>query len=65
VPGYNWMASVNGILDSTTSLEVAVGGAHNSIDIYTTNEALTRTGSGVSDLPMLYPRPSRATCRRA
>jgi hypothetical protein len=55
VPAYTWMVSANGILDSTTSLEVALGGAHNSIDAYTTNENLTRTASGLADLPMLYP----------
>jgi len=54
-PGYNWMVSANGALGRRTALEVSVGSAHNSIDIYTTNEGLTKAGAGLSDLPLLYP----------
>ena len=53
--GYNWLGSTTGILNNTTSLEISVGSAHNSIDHYTTNEELTRAGAGMSSLPMLYP----------
>lgn len=55
VPGYNWMGSATGVLSSSMSLEVSVGSAHNSLDIYTDNESLTRAGSGLSSLPLLFP----------
>jgi hypothetical protein len=54
MPGRNIMVSALGILDGTTSLEVTVGSAHNSLDIYTTNIELTRTAAGMSRLPMLF-----------
>jgi hypothetical protein len=54
-PGYNWVLSTTGVLNDTTSLEISVGSAHNSLDIYTTNDDLTRSGAGISDLPMFFP----------
>jgi hypothetical protein len=54
-PAYNWMVSANGILATGTALEVGVGSAHNSIDIYSTNESLTKSAAGLSGLPLLYP----------
>jgi len=54
-PGYNWLVSTNGVLNSTTAVEISVGSAHNSLDSGTTNEDLTRTAAGMSSLPMLFP----------
>ena len=63
VPGYNWMISANGVLGPKTSLEVSVGSAHNSIDIYATNESLTKSAcGGCPTCRSSTPRPSRATC---
>jgi hypothetical protein len=53
-PGTNWMLSATGILDATTSLEISVGRATNSIDLDTENPALRRAAAGLSDLPLLY-----------
>jgi hypothetical protein len=55
VPGYNWMASASGVLNSTTAFEVSVGSAHNSIESSTANEGLTRTAAGMTSLPTLFP----------
>lgn len=55
VPGRNWFLSTTGILNNTTSLEVSFGQAHNSLSHYTEEERFTRTGAGMSALPMLYP----------
>ena len=54
-PGYNWMVSTTGILNNTTSLEVSVGTAHNSLDYQLQNEKLFRSNSGLTGLPYLYP----------
>jgi hypothetical protein len=54
-PGYNWLASATGILSSTTSIEISVGSAHNSLDIGTNNADLTRAAARISGLPMLFP----------
>ena len=58
VPGRNWLASATGVLNNTTSLELSVGSAHNSLDHYTTNQNLTlaslQTAAGAA-LPLLYP----------
>jgi hypothetical protein len=55
VPGRNWMFNATGILNNTTSLEVSVGSAHNSLTHYSENPEFTRSGSGMADLPMLFP----------
>lgn len=55
VPGLNWVASTTGILNNTTSLEVSVGSGHNSLDHYSQSDKMTRTGAGLSSLPMLFP----------
>ena len=52
--GLNWLVSTTGVLSNTTSLEISVGSAHNSLDHYTENKNLTRTGASMSSLPMLY-----------
>ena len=54
-PGYNWLVSATAVLSNTTALEISVGSGHNALDSYTTNEKLTRTGAGMSSLPMLFP----------
>jgi hypothetical protein len=55
VPGRNWLISTTRVLGNATSLEVSAGSAQNRGDVYTTNSALTRTGAGMSELPMLFP----------
>ena len=57
VPGRNWLASTTGILSNTTSLEISVGSAHNSLAHTVSNDAFTRAGAGMSSLPMLYTTP--------
>ena len=54
-PGKNWMVSTQGILNNTTSLEVSVGTAHNSLNYELQNENLFRSNSGLTALPYLYP----------
>jgi len=57
-PGRNWMASTTGIINNTTSLEISVGSAHNSLDHYTADEKFTRANltklAGGQEIPMLY-----------
>lgn len=55
IPGYNWVTSATGVLNQTTSLEVSVGSAHNSLDIYLTNPSLKRSASAVGQIPMPFP----------
>ncbi len=54
VPGRNWMVSSTGIINNTTSLEISLGSGHNSLSHTVSNDAFTRTGAGMSDLPMLF-----------
>jgi hypothetical protein len=42
VPGRNWLGTMTGVLNNTTSLEVSVGSAHNSLDHRTTSANFTR-----------------------
>jgi carboxypeptidase family protein/TonB-dependent receptor-like protein len=53
-PGYNWMVSTTGILNNTTSLEVSVGTAHNSLNYVMNAKQLYRANSGLTDFPYLY-----------
>jgi hypothetical protein len=53
-PGSNYMLSAIGVLNSTTSLEISWGRAHNSLDFTIQNENLTRTASGTTGFPLLY-----------
>ncbi|RPJ26564.1 MAG: Plug domain-containing protein, partial [Planctomycetaceae bacterium] len=55
-PGRNFMVNMTGVLSNTTSLEISFGQAHNSLDHYSTSEKLTRAGTGMKDLPMLFPQ---------
>jgi hypothetical protein len=54
-PGRNWMVSSTGVINNTTSLEVSLGSAHNSLAHFTDSPAWTRTGAGMASLPMLFP----------
>jgi hypothetical protein len=54
-PGRNWMLSATGILDTTTSLEISVGSAHNTVEFDTGKATLRRSAAGLTDLPFLYP----------
>ena len=54
-PGKNWMLSATGILSSTTSVELSVGGAKNSLNYDMQAEQLYRSNSGLSGFPYLYP----------
>ena len=55
-PGKNWMLSATGILGPATSIEISVGSASNTIDIYTENPAFRRSAAGLTDFPLLYPQ---------
>jgi hypothetical protein len=52
LPGYNWMGSINGMLNSTTSLELQVGSAHNYQEIGSDDPRLHRdtTVAGITDI---------------
>jgi hypothetical protein len=54
-PGYNWMVSTTGILNNTTSLEVSVGTAHNSLNWDMKAQQLYRSNSGLTNFPYLFP----------
>ncbi|MBN2371581.1 MAG: carboxypeptidase regulatory-like domain-containing protein [Vicinamibacteria bacterium] len=54
-PGYNWMLSAVGVLNSTTALEISFGSGHNSLDISGDNPLLKRSASEIQNLPMLFP----------
>jgi hypothetical protein len=54
-PGSNWMISTVGILNNSTSLEVSLGRAHNSLDFTILNTNLTRTAAGLTAFPLLFP----------
>jgi hypothetical protein len=54
-PGSNWMISGTGILNNTTSVELSVGRAHNSLDFSVRNPLLTRSAAGLAGMPLLFP----------
>jgi hypothetical protein len=54
-PGSNYMLSTTGILSPTTSVELSVGRAHNSLDFIVRNEELRRSAAGLSGMPLLFP----------
>jgi hypothetical protein len=54
-PGTNWMISGTGVLNNSTSLELSLGRAHNSLDFTIQNPSLTRTAAGLSGMPLLFP----------
>jgi hypothetical protein len=53
-PGSNYMLSATGILNASTSLEVSVGRANNSLDFTVGNEKLRRSAAGLDGMPLLY-----------
>jgi len=54
-PGKNWMVSGLGVLNSTTSLELQVGSASNSLNYQLQQENLFRDAAGLGGLPLLFP----------
>jgi outer membrane receptor protein involved in Fe transport len=54
-PVYNMSVSATGVLSPSLFLEATFGTGHNSIYIHDSAGAWTRTGLGVSALPLLYP----------
>ena len=54
-PGSNYMVSAIGILNSTTTLEMSWGRAHNSLDFIVRNQGLRRANAGLDGFPLLYP----------
>src|ERR1044071_9221403 len=54
-PGSNYMLSTTGILSPTTSVELSVGRAHNSLDFIVQNEQLRRSAAGLSRRPLSFP----------
>ena len=53
-PGTNYMVSAIGVINSTTSLELSWGRAHNSLDFSIQNEKLRRSAAGLSAVPLLF-----------
>jgi hypothetical protein len=53
-PGSNYMISAIGVINSTTSLELSWGRAHNSLDFIIQNENLTRSAANLGGFPLLY-----------
>jgi hypothetical protein len=54
-PGSNYMVSATGILNPTTSIELSVGRAGNSLDYELQREDLFRSEAGLSAIPLLFP----------
>jgi hypothetical protein len=54
-PGKNYMLAATGILNPSTSVEVSVGTAQNSLDYELQNPNLFRSAGGVNGLPLLFP----------
>jgi hypothetical protein len=54
-PGNNILLSATGILNASTSIELSVGRAHNSLKYAVGNQNLRRAVAGLSDMPLLYP----------
>jgi hypothetical protein len=53
-PGKNYMLSATGILSPSTSLEMSVGRAQNSLNYQLQNQKLYRAAAGVTGLPLLF-----------
>ena len=54
-PGSNYMLSATGILNPSTSLEVSVGRAANSLNYELQSANLFRSAAGLTAMPLLYP----------
>jgi hypothetical protein len=59
-PGTNWLISATGIVNASTSLEMSVGRAHNSLDFTVRNPLLTRSTANATGLPLLFPEAVQA-----
>ena len=59
-PGKNYVLSATGILNPSTSLEVTVGRAENSLNYELQMENLRRPAAGLSSLPLLFPEALQA-----
>ncbi len=59
-PGSNWMISSIGVLDNSTSLELSLGRAHNSLDFTILNPNLTRSAANLTGMPLLFPEAVQA-----
>jgi len=59
LPGYNWMVSLNGAINDSTSLEMQLGSAHNYQEIGSDDPNLfTANNSQIAAFPLLYPEAS-------
>jgi hypothetical protein len=54
-PGSNYMISTTGILNPSTSLEISVGRAANSLNYELQNPNLFRSAAGLTGMPLLFP----------
>jgi hypothetical protein len=59
-PGKNYMLSATGILNPTTSLEVSVGRAENSLNYKLKMDNLFRAAAGLTSMPLLFPTAVQA-----
>jgi hypothetical protein len=59
-PGSNYLLSATGILNSTTSVEVSLGRAANSLNYQMQLEKGYRSAAGVTGMPLLFPSALQA-----
>ena len=55
IPGSNYMLSVTGVVNNSTSLELSWGRASNSLNFDLQLDPLFRSNSGVDGMPLLFP----------
>jgi hypothetical protein len=55
IPRYSFAGTVTGSLSPTTVIEVTYGTSHNQIDIFPAANKHTRTATGLTSFPTLYP----------
>jgi hypothetical protein len=60
LPGKNYMLKAEGILSPSTSLEVQVGRAQNSLNYFLERDDLYRGPAGLSSMPLLFPTAVQA-----
>jgi len=59
-PGKNYLLSASGILNNTTSLEVSVGRAENTLNYQLQRSDLFRGPAGLASMPLLFPTALQA-----
>ena len=59
-PGKNYVLSATGILNPSTSLELTVGRAENSLNYELQDDSLYRSAAGLSSMPLLFPDAPQA-----